>query len=85
MTDHQWSELAAPYVLGALPPDERERFAAHLAECAACRGEVQALREVFQRMKSARLDRGIDYGIPVAVQPTGCSAAKSGLHKINLR
>src|SRR5579859_5644871 len=32
-------------------------------------------------MKSAWLDRGIDHGIPVGVQPAGCSAAKSGLHK----
>lgn len=61
MTDHQWSELAAPYVLGALPPDERERFAAHLAECAACRGEVQALREVAVLLPDAA---------PVATPPT---------------
>ena len=46
MTDHQWSELAAPYALGALDPEERARFEAHLAECAVCRGEVQSLREV---------------------------------------
>jgi len=46
VTDHQWSELAEPYALGALAPDERERFETHLAECAACRSEVQALREV---------------------------------------
>ena len=46
MTDHEWSELAAPYALGALAPDERERFEAHLADCAACRAEVRALREV---------------------------------------
>jgi len=46
VTDHQWSELAAPYALGALAPDERARFEAHLAECAACRGEVRELREV---------------------------------------
>ena len=62
MTDHQWSELAAPYVLGALPPDERKRFAAHLAECAACRGEVQALREVAVLLPDAA---------PVATPPTG--------------
>ncbi len=46
MTDHQWSELAAPYALGALDPEERARFEAHLAGCAVCRGEVQSLREV---------------------------------------
>ncbi len=46
MTDHRWLELAAPYALGALAPAERADFEAHLAECATCRAEVQALREV---------------------------------------
>ncbi len=46
MTDHRWLELAAPYALGALDPEERVRFEAHVAECATCRAEVQAFREV---------------------------------------
>lgn len=46
MTDHQWTELAAPYALGALDAEERARFEVHLAGCAQCRGEVQSLREV---------------------------------------
>jgi len=46
MTDHQWLELAAPYALGALDHEERIRFEAHLADCATCRAEVQACREV---------------------------------------
>ena len=46
MTDHRWLELAAAYALGALDPEERVRFEAHLAECATCRAEVQAFREV---------------------------------------
>lgn len=46
MTDHQWTELAVPYALGALDAEERARFEVHLAECAACRGEVHSLREV---------------------------------------
>ncbi len=46
MTDHQWLELAAPFVLDALSVEERAAFEAHLAECAACRGDVQAFREV---------------------------------------
>jgi anti-sigma-K factor RskA len=53
VTDHQWSELAAPYALGALDPEERARFEAHLAECAACRGEVQSLREVAALLANA--------------------------------
>ena len=62
MTDHQWSELAAPYALGALAPDERERFEAHLAECAACRGEVHSLREVAVLLADAA---------PAATLPSG--------------
>jgi anti-sigma-K factor RskA len=46
MTDHHWTELAAAYPLGALAPGERADFEVHLAECAACRAEVQAFREV---------------------------------------
>ena len=62
MTEHQWSELAAPYALGALAPDERERFEAHLAGCAACRGEVQVLREVAALLPDAA---------PAATPPAG--------------
>jgi len=46
MTDHRWLELAAPYALGALSRDEQADFEAHLATCATCRAEVQALRDV---------------------------------------
>lgn len=46
MTDHQWTELVAPYALDALDAEERARFEAHLATCAACRGEVQSHRDV---------------------------------------
>lgn len=53
MTDHQWSELAAPYALGALDPEERARFEAHMAGCAVCRGEVQSLREVAALLANA--------------------------------
>ena len=46
MTDHAWLDAAAPYALGALSAEERAAFEAHLADCAICRAEVQALREV---------------------------------------
>jgi len=46
MTDHQWLEFAAPYALGALSRDKQAHFEAHLATCATCRAEVQALRDV---------------------------------------
>ena len=46
MTDHAWLDAAAPYALGALSAEERAAFEAHLADCAICRAEVQAFREV---------------------------------------
>lgn len=46
MTDHRWLELTAPYALDALTHAERAGFEAHLADCAMCRAEVQAFREV---------------------------------------
>jgi anti-sigma-K factor RskA len=62
MTEHQWLDLAAPYALGALAPDERAGFEAHLAECAICQAEVQALRDVAGLLAHAA---------PVAAPPPG--------------
>jgi anti-sigma-K factor RskA len=45
-TEHPWTEYAASYALGALDADERAAFETHLAECAACRSEVQSYQEV---------------------------------------
>jgi hypothetical protein len=42
--------------------------------------QFQVLRQILQWMKAARLDRGINHGIPIGMQPAGCSAAKSALH-----
>jgi anti-sigma-K factor RskA len=60
MTDHHWLELAAQYGLDTLDPAERGRFEAHLAECATCRAEVQAFREV---------SGWLAYGAPEAAPP----------------
>ena len=46
MTEHRWTELAAPYALGSLDPEERAEFERHLETCASCRAEVQSFREV---------------------------------------
>jgi anti-sigma-K factor RskA len=40
----RFRDATASYLLGALPADEYEEFAAHLETCAACRAEVEALR-----------------------------------------
>ena len=45
MTDDLHS-LAGAYVVDALTDQEREGFEAHLKDCAACRQEVDSLREV---------------------------------------
>ena len=39
---------AGAWVLGALPPDEQERFAAHLETCDICRREVASLSRVVE-------------------------------------
>lgn len=53
MTDCEHTLDAASYVLGALPADEHERFAAHLAGCERCRREVASLRPVADTLPLA--------------------------------
>ncbi|MGW1339578.1 anti-sigma factor [Kribbella sp. NPDC002412] len=45
MSEPDVHTLTGPYVLDALPDDERVRFEEHLAECAFCTTEVAELRE----------------------------------------
>jgi anti-sigma-K factor RskA len=45
MTEADVHTLTGPYVLDALPEDERARFEQHLTECAFCTTEVAELRE----------------------------------------
>jgi anti-sigma-K factor RskA len=44
--DEDRREQAALFVLGALPPDERTDFEAHVAGCAECAAEVRSLAAV---------------------------------------
>ena len=46
-------DLAAAYVLAALPPAEARAFARHVTECAACRAEADALLEVASSLALA--------------------------------
>ena len=46
MTDSQTHTLLGAYVCDALDPAERAAFEQHTLECAACRQEVEELREV---------------------------------------
>ena len=50
---------AAAYVLGALDPDERAAFAAHLAGCEECAAEVRSLHDV-----TGALARGVPQRTP---------------------
>jgi anti-sigma-K factor RskA len=43
----------APYVLGALEPDEAHAFVRHLGQCAMCRDEVAALGRVLEALPPA--------------------------------
>lgn len=45
MEDELIHELAAPYALDALSPDEERRYEAHLARCPRCQAEVAAFSE----------------------------------------
>ncbi|HEY3561749.1 MAG TPA: anti-sigma factor [Kribbella sp.] len=50
MTEPDVHTLTGPYVLDALPDDERARFEAHLAECAFCTTEVAELRSAAVKL-----------------------------------
>jgi anti-sigma-K factor RskA len=39
----RWADSVGSYLLGALPPDERDGFAAHLEACPVCRQDVDEL------------------------------------------
>jgi anti-sigma-K factor RskA len=43
---------AAPYLLGALEPDEARAFVRHLDRCAVCRDEVASLAPVLEALPS---------------------------------
>ena len=45
-TAHDEQTLAAAYVLGALEPEERRAFEAHVAGCATCAEDVRSLQQV---------------------------------------
>jgi anti-sigma factor ChrR (cupin superfamily) len=55
------TERVAEYALRSLPADEATAFEAHLPACAACRGELDALRPV--------IDALVDWPQPIARPP----------------
>jgi anti-sigma factor RsiW len=61
---HDCGGDAAAYVLGALEPQEAEAFREHLAQCAVCRDEVEALGGVVQALPMA----AAQYRVPRSLQ-----------------
>ncbi|MGA4866876.1 anti-sigma factor [Streptomyces lavendulocolor] len=61
--------LAAAYALGALEPDERREFTAHLRECQACRQEAAEFEAT-----AARLAAAVSQAPPPALKPAVMSA-----------
>lgn len=53
MTTPEVHALTGPYVLNALPEDERTGFEAHLADCQSCSAEVAELREAATKLGTA--------------------------------
>jgi hypothetical protein len=55
--EHDLHTLVGAYVIDAITDDERSLFAAHLADCPACRDEVNELREAAARLGTAHAVR----------------------------
>ena len=53
MTTPEVHALTGPYVLNALPEDERVGFEEHLADCQSCSAEVAELREAANKLGTA--------------------------------
>ena len=53
MTTPDVHALTGPYVLNALPEDERIGFEEHLADCPSCSAEVSELREAANKLGTA--------------------------------
>jgi anti-sigma factor RsiW len=49
MMSDQWTARLSEYVDGDMSPDDRERFEAHLGECADCREVLDDVRAVVRR------------------------------------
>lgn len=54
MSSHQdWEEIAAGHALGALEPDDEQRFEAHLRTCAECARVIAETEEVMAELAVA--------------------------------
>lgn len=60
MTCHELVELVTSYLEGALSPQERERFEAHLQGCSGCRAHVSQMRLVVSTLGQLEPPAGED-------------------------
>jgi hypothetical protein len=60
MACHELVELVTPYLEGALPPDERDRFEAHRQGCPACEAHVSQVRLTVSSLGQLRPPAGED-------------------------
>jgi anti-sigma factor RsiW len=51
----EFVELVTDYLEGALPPEERVRFEAHLRECDGCAGYLEDMRVTVRTLRSNEL------------------------------
>jgi len=51
----EFVELVTDYLEGALPPEQRARFEAHLAGCDACPGYLEDIRSIATTLRTVEL------------------------------
>jgi anti-sigma factor RsiW len=57
MTCQELVELVTDYLEGALPPDDAERFEAHVASCEGCETYVEQMKSTIALMRASRTTR----------------------------
>lgn len=72
---HTCGEDVAPYVLGALEPQECELFEAHLKTCAICREELAALKLVVDALPAVAPQRSAPAELKSQIMSTVSSEA----------
>lgn len=56
LTCRELVELITEYLEGALPPSERVRFEAHLAECPPCTNYLRQMRQTIHAVGALRAE-----------------------------